>query len=178
MATKITEPLSEKLPSDLLEAIGRVATEWADLELNLDCVVGILIGFHDVEAIFCVTAQNVNSARKLDALLSLAVLRKCPDNLLKKLRSFAGRTGEMQRMRNRIIHDPWMATASGDRYRLQITAEKTLTIEHKKIPTQEVRDFAAKVKRHTNEFRQIAGVLINTWPVSALIADAFRGKGV
>jgi hypothetical protein len=127
LATSVKEPISLTLSAEFYQAIGVIATEWAKLEFWLDGTIWMLAAIDSLDAAACLTAQIPNSGRKFDAIIALAAQRACPESLLKELRSLSGKSDNLQRRRNRIVHDSWMAEqTTGTHYRLEISAAKTL----------------------------------------------------
>jgi hypothetical protein len=117
-------------------AVGRVASKWAQLEHHIQELIWGLAGL-DAMTGTCITSQIGNSGRLMDALLALLEQKKASKEDLEPLRSLYGKISEKQRMRNRIVHDPWYfrfnedGTATG--YRFESSARKTVVrklIEH------------------------------------------------
>jgi hypothetical protein len=115
-------------------AVGRVASEWAMLEHEIQEAIWDLAGL-DIMTGPCITSQITNSGQLLFAVLALLELNGASDPELKPLRSLSEKIAEKQRMRNRIIHDPWYfhfnedGTTTG--YRLERSAARTVV--HKLI---------------------------------------------
>ncbi len=159
MVTKIAEKTSE-LTTEYLAALGRVVTQWSRFELRLDLEISFLVGASDVGMMACVTAQIPISARKMDAVIALFGQHGASDDALKPLRSLAGRADELQRKRNRYIHDAWaFGTETDTAYRLEITAQKSLVWDHKVVPLSELTDFAKDVDALVEKFDDASDAL-------------------
>jgi hypothetical protein len=101
------------MPSATLEktmphyaAVGRVASKWAQLDHHIQELIWGLAGL-DAMTGTCITSQIGNSGRLMDALLALLEQKGATKKELQPLRSLSDVIGIKQRMRNRIIHDPW-----------------------------------------------------------------------
>jgi hypothetical protein len=107
--------------------VGRVASKWAMLEHEIQRLIWGLAGLDKMTGI-CITSQIGNSGRLMDALLALLDQKGASKDELQPLRSLSGAISDKQRMRNRIIHDPWYfhfeedGTVTG--YRLEQSAAK------------------------------------------------------
>jgi hypothetical protein len=112
-------------------AIGRVAATWASFEHDIQSEIWTAAGVTNPVGA-CITAQIGNSARLLDCLVALLALRGTPEPQLKELRSFSSEVDQMQRTRNRIVHDTWYLRFRDDdaiipdAYRIEISAKKKL----------------------------------------------------
>ncbi len=119
-----------ELTIPLYAAVGRAASRWASFEHQIQVIIWNLADIESILAGACVTSQIGNSARLLDAVLSLLSLKGATDDDLKPLRSFCERVAKKQRKRNRIVHDEWYfrfnEDGTVDPSRLEITASKKL----------------------------------------------------
>jgi hypothetical protein len=123
------------MPSATLEktmphyaAVGRVASKWAQLDHHIQELIWGLAGL-DAMTGTCITSQIGNSGRLMDALLALLEQKGATKKELQPLRSLSDVIGIKQRMRNRIIHDPWYFHFNQDRttgYRFESSAVKTV----------------------------------------------------
>ena len=87
-------------------AVGRVASKWAQLEYQIQKLIWGLVGLDETTGT-CITSQIGHSGRLMDALLALLEQKGVPQDELKPLRSLSDDVGAKQRMRNRMVHDPW-----------------------------------------------------------------------
>lgn len=119
-------------------AVGRVASKWAMLEHQIQRLIWGLAGLDRMTGT-CITSQIGTSGRLMDALLALLDQKGASKDELQPLRSLSGTIGDKQRMRNRIVHDPWYfhfnddGSATG--YRLETSAVRTAV--HKLIEQDE-----------------------------------------
>ena len=110
-------------------AVGRVASKWAQLEHQMQELIWGLAGLDDMTGT-CITSQIGNSGRLMDALLALLEQKGASKDELKPLHKLNEAIGDKQRMRNRIVHDPWYfhfnedGTTTG--FRLESSANKTV----------------------------------------------------
>jgi hypothetical protein len=110
-------------------AVGRVASKWAQLEHQMQELIWGLAGLDDMTGT-CITSQIGNSGRLMDALLALLEQKGASKDELKPLHKLNEAIGDKQRMRNRIVHDPWYfhfnedGTTTG--FRLESSAVKTV----------------------------------------------------
>jgi hypothetical protein len=124
-------------------AVGRVASKWAQLEHQMQELIWGLAGLDETTGT-CITSQIANSGRLMDALLALLEQKGASKDELKPLHKLNKAIGDKQRMRNRIVHDPWYFHFNQDGsttgYRLESSAQKTLVRklikqEHEKLET-------------------------------------------
>jgi hypothetical protein len=110
-------------------AVGRVASKWAMLEHQIQKLIWGLAGLDETTGT-CITSQIGQSGRLMDALLALLEQRGASKKELKPFGKIHQAIGDKQRMRNRIVHDPWYfhynddGTTTG--YRFEQSAVKTV----------------------------------------------------
>jgi hypothetical protein len=152
-------------------AVGRVASEWAMLEHEIQEAIWDLAGLNQMTGT-CITSQIASSGRLMDAVLALLEQKGASARELKPLRSLSEKIAEKQRMRNRILHDPWYfhfdedGTTTG--YRLQTSAAKTavhklIKQDHEKLETliQEIQILYLKFRSLVAPWRD---EVPPTWP--------------
>ena len=104
-------------------AVGRVASKWAQLEHHIQELIWGLAGLDEMTGT-CITSQIGHSGRLMDALLALLEQKGASKDELKPFGKFCQSVGDKQRMRNRIVHDPWYFRFNQDGsttgYRLEI----------------------------------------------------------
>jgi hypothetical protein len=143
-----------------LLAIGRVASNWSQLEQTLAQALWRLAGV-DNKTGTCLTAQIPNSARMLDALLALAKLRAASKKALKNIEKFVRKTYGIQEQRNRVVHDVWTFDP-GLINRWPLTARKIVSDEPVQVTTDEVEGLANTIDHHDTELRRILRELCQT----------------
>lgn len=147
---------SDKLTRDHAARIGRVTAAWADFEQLMNSTTWALVNHRNVEAVACLTAQIENYGRKLDAIIAIFGTRGCQEPILKKLRSFSEWVGNLGRMRNRIVHDTWTSVKeTGEAYRLEITAAKTLVFTRKPISAAEMKKCLSDIRKAKRAFEYL-----------------------
>jgi hypothetical protein len=127
------------MPSATLEktmphyaAVGRVASKWAQLEHQIQELIWGLAGL-DAMTGTCITSQIGNSGRLMDALLALLEQKGASKDDLQPLRSLSGTISDKQRMRNRIVHDPWYFHFNQDGTTTGYRLESSKTVVRKMI---------------------------------------------
>jgi hypothetical protein len=110
-------------------AVGRVASKWAQLEHHIQELIWGLAGLDEMTGT-CITSQIGQSGRLMDALLALLEQKGASKDELKPFGKFCHSVSDKQRMRNRIVHDPWYFHFNQDGsttgYRLESSAVKTV----------------------------------------------------
>jgi hypothetical protein len=109
-------------------AVGRVASKWAQLELHIQELIWGLAGLDAMRGT-CITSQIGNSGRLMDALMALLDLKGATKKQRKPIHEFCKAVQDKQRMRNRIVHEPWYFHFNDDEtttgYRLETTTVRT-----------------------------------------------------
>jgi hypothetical protein len=109
-------------------AIGRVASKWAQLEHHIQELIWGLTGL-DAMTGTCITSQIGSSGRLMDALMALLKLKGATKKQRKPIHEFCEAVKDKQRMRNRIVHDPWYFHFNDDEtttgYWLETSAVRT-----------------------------------------------------
>jgi hypothetical protein len=154
--------MSSEEPDDLLlgyldtyvaAAIGRVVASWAILEHEIDQLIWELAGLEKEQGA-CITSQLTSVARRIDALVSLARLRKIGAPTIAKFNKFRQRAGALAEKRNRVAHDPWhYGFDSKSHYRLQITAKSTLDFTYKPMTEDDIKNIVAEIESLREQFQ-------------------------
>jgi hypothetical protein len=113
-------------------AVGRVASKWAQLDHHIQELIWGLAGLDEMTGA-CITSQIGNSGRLMDALLALLEQKGATKKALQPLRSLSEVIGIKQRMRNRIVHDPWYFRFNDDGTTTGYTLETSKTVIRKPI---------------------------------------------
>ena len=154
MTELITEAVEDTAARDHFAAVGRVASNWAYFEMAVDTCAMQLADI-DSKTAACFTAQVIGPSRKFDALIALCGLIETPEELLKKLRQFAGHAIGIGERRNRVVHDPWLIH-EGKAHRFEITAKKKLVREVFKSDPGELEQLADTIETLNTEFNDLA----------------------
>lgn len=93
-------------------AIGKVASNWAYLEVAIHSWCASLTGFHP-DFVACFTAQVIGPVRKFDALISISRLLETPPDQVSEIQSISGAASGRAEERNRVVHDPWLWVEKG-----------------------------------------------------------------
>jgi hypothetical protein len=155
MASKIKPSEIDRADDAHFASVGKVVSAWAILEVLMD---GLIWKLADVSTLngACITAQIPNSARRLDAIISLIHLHNGSKDLVRRFNKFSEKVRELQLKRNRVIHDPWVFDSTGSPMRFEISASKSLELGFKGVTTAETNKLAEEIKIVTTEFHDLA----------------------
>lgn len=158
-------PLPDDHPMQRL--IGRVATEWANLEHSLDIVIWSLLG-GSKRAAACVTSQLMGATPRFRSVIALVKMSLLDDEMKKELiqhfERLLNKTYGVADKRNRIIHDPWF-TFDGTQDAAQWAA-----ISHKSKEDSYFKEWSRDQIEQTID--QIVGLTKEIRRVSAQFRDA------
>lgn len=158
---KVHREAGMTLPTELLAAIGEVATRWSQFEMAIDAGIWLLVNA-DLDDTACLTAQIGSSGRKLEALLALMTRKGFDPTLLKQVRSLAERAGGLQRQRNRVVHDVWLSgKQTGRPFRLEVSAAKTAVFESRSVTLAEMKKLSDDIFAHTMRLVAVHRALID-----------------
>jgi hypothetical protein len=139
-------------------ALGLVAANWATLEYQMQKAIWALANLDEHQGA-CITIQIGNSARLMNALLSLLACKGAEEKALTRLRKFAEKLHSKQEKRNRIIHDQWFLRNDGrgglKPMRYTVTARKKLSIGFVDEPQDNLLKFAHEIEELCNTFYQL-----------------------
>lgn len=159
----VQQTLGGNVSGSYYQAIGEIATLWSLFEARVDLDT-LHLGDIPLRRGFCLTSQISGIGRKLDAFISMAKLEPIPKHILIKFNTFSKKVRGLAEMRNRIIHDPWFTTDTGELERLEITARNGLRLEI--IPTKlnELYDFILSIGALRDEFESIVKMIESARP--------------
>jgi hypothetical protein len=149
----MSEEAEATSPSDHLAAVGLVATGWAMFEFQID-FSAIQLGKIPQRAGFCLTAQVIGPARKLDAYIAIARLQGA-NTFAGELDKFARNAIRLGERRNRVVHDAWYLTKRPLPSRLEITARRVLRAQFVEVETRQLVALAADIKAISDDFDDI-----------------------
>jgi hypothetical protein len=136
-------------------AIGKIASNWAALELIINSVIWCLAGVDD-EAGACITANIFTIDGRLKTLIALMKLRGAEQAIVTDLNRFANDSREIANKRNRIVHDPWAAEfPTGTPHHFQITADRNLVFGYKPMETSSVNEVVDEIAEFINRLTEI-----------------------
>ena len=99
-------PLFITLASEPYYAIiGRIASNWALLELSIDYTIWGLASITNEHGA-CLTAQYIGINPRINALMALVKYWNCSKTLLSDLEDFHKKSMGLSEQRNRAVHDP------------------------------------------------------------------------
>lgn len=131
-------------------AIGRLSSEWALFELDVDFNMLSLAGI-DKRFGLCLTAQITGMTKKLEAYIAIAKIA-LPSLNERKLNKLFEKVRALAEQRNRIIHDPWLFEETNGPFRQEITARRVLRIKPVPVSTADVWDIIKQIDRTSWEF--------------------------
>jgi len=144
----------ERLPDDhpYYALIGRVAAESAHLEHILDLTIwDILRDPHTMAS--CITGKLIGVGTRLEVIKSLADYQGISKDLITKYNKLGGEVSELNRKRNRYIHDAWFHFTDGVELsevgQFKNYARETQKAGFDPISEKEIRDFLRKLRKST-----------------------------
>jgi hypothetical protein len=147
----MTERLSD-IDSEFYELVGRVASDWATLELLVnDCfwaLAGVPYGFGAA-----ITAQIYTLDGRLKALAAILHLRK-EEDLATKINKFSQNVRRTSEKRNRMVHDAWWS-ADGNAKQVVVTADRKLHFSIEDRDIVKVRGDHKAIEDSLSEFSSI-----------------------
>jgi len=106
------KPLPEEHPFYTL--VGRVASEWANLEHILDTTIWGLLGASQ-ELTACVTSQIMGVGPRCKAIETLCCARELDESVKQPFRKLMSDSYDLSERRNRAVHDFWVVEAKPDK---------------------------------------------------------------
>jgi hypothetical protein len=161
MASDI-EPKVMKYAAEIhYTSIGKVTSMWATLELIMQRMIWQLANIGIQEGA-CITAQIPNSARLMDAIISLVSFHKDTEKLVKHYSQLSEKIRILQMERNRVIHDPWSADKStGAISRFEISAAKSLTLGSKQVSNSYLDALTERIRSVIVEFNELSDLTVS-----------------
>lgn len=136
-------------------AVGRAIAALPALEHEIDELIWQLAGI-EADIGVCLTAQFGTVAARMESLISLARLREISELELKTLDKFMGHVVAAGHKRNRLAHDCWFhGMESGQHYRLNKTAKRSLDFGYKCVSEEDVKAIEAEFAELVTEFRSL-----------------------
>jgi hypothetical protein len=140
------QPLDLSWNSGHYEALGALVHAWSTMEAALVLrIANIAQG--NPRMTLCLAAQIGAANRLLDALISICREAGADETTIDQLTKAAGQLGELQRKRNRFIHNAWSSSDPSMPAMWKISADKKLTIEKVNTPNRELHDFIIKIHK-------------------------------
>jgi|ERR1700730_4857040 len=136
--TEPDQPLDASWNSAHYETLGALVHAWSTMEAALVLRIANIVEGNP-RMTLCLAAQIGAANRLLDALISLCREAGADETTIEELTKAAGRLGELQRQRNRFIHDAWDASSDPSMPAMwKISVDKKLTIERVHTPNKEL----------------------------------------
>jgi hypothetical protein len=153
--TEPDQPLDPSWNSGHYEALGALVHAWSTMEGALALRIANVGG--NPRLTLCLTAQIGAANRLLDALISICREAGADETTIGELDKIAGQLGELQRKRNRFIHDAWDASSDPSMPAMwKISADKKLAIERVHTPNKELHDFIIKIHKFHETNRRLS----------------------
>lgn len=144
-------------------AIGKVASNWAILELLINAGIWGLAELNDRTGA-CFTANIFSMDARMKTLISLLHHRGIAQPTIDKFNKFANDIREIANKRNRIVHDPWHAREpDGKPRRVQITAERKLVYGNQLVETADVEKVSVEIEAFIYRFDSIISETGEHW---------------
>jgi hypothetical protein len=135
--------------------VGRVASEWARLEWDIDRTSWVLAGVKEEQGA-CMTAQIGSIQLRLRTLIALAQLDNQPTKNISALNKFATDCNPIAIKRNRAIHDAWwLGSTTKKPAQLRLTADKKLDYRFREAPEGELEAIKEEIKALAARFHEI-----------------------
>ncbi len=98
----------EKLPDEhpFYAVVGRIASEWAHLEHQLDLVIWKLVGISS-EIASCVTGQIMAASTFVFEAIAALAAAKSISSRVSKIEKLGLSVSNLAKSRNRFVHDAW-----------------------------------------------------------------------
>jgi len=133
-------------------SVGKVVSVWAEFEHRIQWAIWSLASLDNLTGA-CITTHIGSSGRMIDSVIALLRIRGAPENAIKPLLKFAEEVAKSQRIRNRIVHDPWsFRLPSAQPHRMEMTAQKNIVSDLVPHSTEEVDDFLKKISVFPDQF--------------------------
>jgi hypothetical protein len=178
MSSQMNAEEFEDIDPEFYELVGRVACDWAALEMTLNDCIWALSGT-PYGAGACVTSQIYTIEGRMKALIALLNLKGATE-LVTKTNVYHEQTLRQASIkRNRVVHDIWFSDDRGEAHQLSITADKKLRIQTIERTKVDLRKDHKIVERALFDFISIyeeIGSLLHTWPNTRPLALRARYK--
>ena len=158
-------PLPEDHP--FYPLIGRVASEWAQLEHVLDLIIWDMTDGDkgDKIANSCVTGQIMSHFPRFKAILALAEHRGYNKATISEIKSLRDKMFSVSEKRNRIIHDAWVLQIFGEGMKevgqLKSYTEKDKTFGFSPISETDMLDCINEIRGKTKKISALRSKLLD-----------------
>jgi hypothetical protein len=154
----IAGPLPADHPFYVL--VGRVASEWAHLEHNLDLSIWAMLDASPDQAA-CITSQMMGVGPRCNAIQLLGALRSVPDECLKSFRQLKNDSYSVADWHARWIHDPWyLESSSGKVSQFRAMPMADPRYGQQDISSQQVEDRITEIKKLQDRATLARGKLV------------------
>jgi hypothetical protein len=154
----VTDPLPANHPFYVL--VGRVASEWAHLEHNLDLSIWAMLDASPDQAA-CITSQMMGVGPRCNAIQLLGALHSVPDECLKSFRQLKNDSYSVADRRARWVHDTWYLESPPGKVS-QFRAMPMADPRHgqQDIASQQVEDTITEIKKLQDRATLARGKLV------------------
>ncbi|WP_299804643.1 hypothetical protein [Tardiphaga sp.] len=150
-------PIEEPdISKEHFEAVGRATNAWATFEFYIDRLIWWVANVAEPIGA-CITAQYIGPAPRFRALAALVKLQGGSAELVTSINKLSAAAQGVAAERNRWAHDPmFVDVESGEVFRHQVTADRTLIIELKPAAASDIASLEKKIWTTVNEFKTLA----------------------
>jgi hypothetical protein len=145
----VFHPLPDDHPCYRL--IGLIAAEAARIERLLDqtiCYIAVI----DLRVGACMTGQMIGPTPRFLALLQLALNRGMSAEIIKRINTVRGHAGEKFELRNRAVHDSWIADkATGEPYQFRGKSKQNPDFGPQPFSENALKDALAELRKYRDE---------------------------
>jgi hypothetical protein len=146
------------------EAVGRVSNSWATFEFYTDKLIWWVAGVPEPIGA-CITSQFIGPGPRFRALAALVRLRGGSAELVTAVNKFSAIAQAVAGERNRWSHDPmFVDEESGEVYRYQVTADRTLVFGLKPAVTTEMAALEQKIWKTVGELKELGARIFAELP--------------
>lgn len=130
------------------EAIGRVASEWAQLITIVDEAIWEMLGIGTMESDGRIVTQHLNDAGKLAMIEAFAFYKITPRNTFLKFRKMIEEIDKIRVKRNEIVHGEWTddpRRRSGIVHRYNWYARRFVNVKHGPMSARDIHAVADNI---------------------------------
>jgi hypothetical protein len=154
--------MKHPVPDEHLRHIGDITVSFALLEMAIQTLIGSLINEHQRIGQIITAELSFKNLRAL--VLSLYRERHGTDEDYEQLKSLMNEAGEIEDIRNQIIHSVWGAGKDRDHItRIKTTAKEKhgLKFQFQEMSANELSDFAKRIRDWASNIQNLYFKLID-----------------
>ncbi len=141
------------------EKVGRISSSWAMLEYHINETIWMIANVYPALG-NCITSQIFALSARLQALITLAQVRRFDEGLIKQLHKFSEEIRGTLEKRNRSMHDPMMRRVNdSSAARLELTAKAKPTYAITPISLEDLEKTLVEINEQIAKFNVIQNLL-------------------